>query len=530
MIAGMQVDSPRSTTQRWLRFLLPSALDFFFITLLFGLSCGALGRLLLRDADIGWHIRNGQQILQTHSVPRVDPFSSSMGGKPWFAWEWLYDAVIAAIHHVFGLNGVVFYTAAIIAATFVVALYVGLRRGGSLPLTLFLLILSLGSAAVHFLARPHVISWLFSVIWFDLLDSAAQSEARDRRLYWLPLIMALWANLHGGFVLGFGLLAVYLIAGAIEYFTRPDQRVRIGPWLKHLSLISTLTFAASFLNPYGYQLHLHVYRYLSDRFLMDRISEFLSPDFHSPAQQCFAILLLITFVVLATARRRLPLAQLLLILFAAYAGFYATRNLPSSSLLIALVIAPVLSETIANAGRNANLRLWLRKLFSGTQSFSERVGAMERQLHGHLWLVVVFVLGLWACAHHGRIGSTQFINAYFDAKRFPVQAVDVIAQRGIHEPVFSLDYWGGYLIYRLYPETKVVVDDRHDFYGDQFFKDFLRVVLAQPGWDEALNKLHVNWVLMPTESTLANMLRLSSTWESAYQDETAVLFQRRVAQ
>src|SRR5574337_510365 len=108
-----------------------ATLDFFFITLLFGLSCGALGRLLLRDSDIGWHIRNGQQILQSYSIPRTDTFSSSMSGRPWFAWEWLYDVLIAAIHHVFGLNGVVFYTAAIIAATFVLALYVGLRRGGS---------------------------------------------------------------------------------------------------------------------------------------------------------------------------------------------------------------------------------------------------------------------------------------------------------------------------------------------------------------------------------------------------------------
>lgn len=522
----MQADSPRSNSPRWIYFLLPSALDIFFITLLLGLSCGALGRLLLRDADIGWHIRNGQQILATHAVPHNDPFSSSMEGKPWYAWEWLYDAVIAAIHHVFGLNGVVFYTAAIIAVTFVLALHVGFKRGGNLPVTLFLLIVTLGAAAVHFLARPHVLSWLFTVIWFDVLDSAV--ESRDRRIYWLPLLMIVWVNLHGGFVLGLILLFVYLAAGSIEYLMHGGQREQRGRWLKKLGMISVLCFAASFVNPYGYQLHLHVYRYLSDRFLMDRISEFLSPDFHGAAQQCFAILLMIALVALATARRRPTPAQMGVILFAAYAGFYATRNLPTSSLLITLIIAPVLSRTLAEAGESSGMKPWVRRVFSRVHSYSERVGNMEMKLEGHVWLIVVFVLGMWACAHQGRVGGTQFINAYFDSKRFPVEAAEVIAQRGIREPILCVDYWGGYLIYRLYPDNKVVADDRHDFYGDQFFKDFLRIMLVQPDWKETLDKLQGNLVLVPTESSLANILRMTPGWETSYQDGTAVLFSRKL--
>jgi len=151
---------------------------------------------------------------------------------------------------------------------------------------------------------------------------------------------------------------------------------------------------------------------------------------------------------------------------------------------------------------------------------------LEKDLHGHLWLVVVFVLGLWACAHQGRIGSTQFINAYFDDKRFPVEAAEVVAARGIKGPIFSLDYWGGYLIYRLYPETQVVADDRHDLYGDEFLKEYLKAVLVQPGWDGALDGLRVDWVLMPVDSPLANMLRLKAGWGLEFEDTTAVMFGR----
>jgi hypothetical protein len=514
----------------WVRFLVPSVADLLFAVLLFGLSCGALGRLLLRDAGIGWHIRNGQQMLLTHAITRTDSFSSTMNGKTWYAWEWLYDVVFAVIHHAMGLNGVVFYSAAIIAATFVLTLHLGLRRGGNLPITLFLLILALAASAVHFLARPHVLSWLLTVVWFELLDSAASGPASEqrRRLLWLPVVMLLWVNVHGGFVLGFVLLAVYLAGGAIEYATNRERRDEIAAWLKRLGGVSLLVAAASFVNPYTYQLHLHVYHYLTDRFLMNRISEFLSPDFHGAAQQCFAALVLITIVAVASAQRKPGATHLLVLLAAVYGGFYATRSLPTSSLLMVLIIAPVISQSVGRLGENPDVAAWLRGLASWAHSFGRRMETLEKSLSGHFWLMLVFVLGLWACAHQGRIGSTQFINAYFDDKRFPVEATEVMAQRGIRGPIFSLDYWGGYLIYRLYlyPGTQVVTDDRHDMYGDGFLKDYLRAVLVQPGWDGALDKLQVDWVLMPADSPLANILRLKGGWQSVYEDKTAVLFRR----
>ena len=496
----------------------------FFIVLLAGLSCGALGRLLLRDADMGWHIRNGQQMLLTHAITRVDPFSSTMGGQTWYAWEWLYDLLIGTIHQVFGLNGVVFYTAAIVAVAFVLALQAALRRGASLPVTLLILVVALGASAIHFLARPHVVSWLFAVIWWDTLDSAA--EAPDKRIFWLPLLMVLWVNLHGGFVLGFLLLGVYIAAGAVDYFFQGERRREIAAWLRQLGIVTVLCLLASLVNPFTYHLHVHIVHYLSDRFLMDRISEFLSPDFHGVAQQCFAILLLITIVTLASARRRPTAARIFVVLLATYIGFYATRNLPTSALLISIVIAPIITETVHEAGSDAAIVSWLRRLLAWLDRFGSRVGEMEMQFRGHAWIVLAFVLGLWACMNHGKLGSEQVIHAYFDEKKFPVAAVNTIAMRQIHDPIFTLDYWGGYVIYRLYPQNKVVVDDRHDLYGDQFFKNYLKVVWAQEGWDQTLAEMHANWVLVPTDSTLAGILRITSGWRMEYDDEVAEVFRR----
>ncbi len=496
--------------------------------MLLGLSCGALGRLLLRDAGIGWHIRNGQLMLQTNSITRVDSFSATMNGQPWYAWEWLYDVLIAAIHHVFGLNGVVFYSAAIMAAAFVLVFHLAMRRGGSLPIAFFLLVLSMGASAIHFLARPHVLSWLLTVVWFELLDSAAYvaGPEKDRRFFCLPVLMLLWVNLHGGFLLGFALLAVYLIGGVIAYFTDHERRDATGRWLKRLGLVSVLSLLASFINPYGYKLHLHIYRYLSDQFLMNHVSEFLSPDFHGVAQQCFAVMLLVTIAALASARRKPQPSRLLVILLAAYSGLYASRNLPVSSMLLTLTVAPLLSETVARASENSGVSAWLRSLLSRMHSFGVRMEKLEARFQGHLWLVIVFVLGLWACLHGGRLGSAQLLNAYFDDKRFPVEAAQVIADRGVREPIFCPDQWGGYLIYRLYPQTKVLVDDRHDLYGDQFFKDYLRVVFVQPGWNKVLDQGHVSWILVQKDSSLGTILGQTPPWKLVHEDRTAVLFHR----
>jgi hypothetical protein len=154
------------------------------------------------------------------------------------------------------------------------------------------------------------------------------------------------------------------------------------------------------------------------------------------------------------------------------------------------------------------------------------MGKMEFCFDGHLWPIALAVLGFTVCLHPGYLGSRQVMDSHFDAKRFPVQAVNAIAQGDNHAPIFAPDYWGGYLIYRLYPQTLVVVDDRHDLYGEQFLKDYLRVTRVAPGWDEVLDNKHVTRVLAPAESSLANILRETAGWQIRYEDKVAVLFER----
>jgi hypothetical protein len=519
--------SASSFSPSWIHFALPSVTDLIFILVLALLSYSVLSARLLGDAGIGWHIRNGELMLRTHTVTRADPFSYTMSGRPWLAWEWLYDAIIGVVHQSLGLNGVVFFTALVIALTFVLTFRILLARGSLLQISVALLLLAMGAAMIHFLARPHVLSWLFTVIWFQVLDSAEVAPENRRRLLWLPLLMLLWVNLHGGFLFGLALLGLDWLAGMVRYLrTGTEGRQGAAAWVKQLSAMGALSFLATFANPYGYRLHAHIYRYLSNRFLMNHIDEFRSPDFHGVAQECFAVLLVITIVALAAARAKIRPSQLLVILFASYSGLYASRNLPVASILLVLVAGPMLSGAVRDAANSAELPDRTRNFLSRCSSFALRMGNLELSLRGHLWPVAAVIFGLFVCIQHGRVGSHQLMNAHFDVKKFPVAAVQVIAERGIHEPIFSLDSWGGYFIYRLYPEMKVFVDDRHDLYGEQFLREYLTAIRLAPGWDQVLDGKRVNWVLMPGDSTLANMLKETHRWRIIYADDVAVLLER----
>ena len=521
-------DSAHPPAPGWVRYLLPSVSDLIFLVLLISLCCGVFAPRLLGDAGIGWHIRNGELMLRTHSITRTDPFSATMSGKTWYAWEWLYDVLIADIHKHMGLNGVAFFTALVIAATFALTFRLVLVRGGSAPAAVILLALAIGAGAIHLLARPHVLSWLLAVIWFQLLDSweTAVGHTVDRRLFWLPVLMVLWVNVHGGFLVGFILLGLYLTGGLIRYLAaaHPGRRQAAGHRLKHLGVIAALSLLASLINPYTFALYGHIYEYLSNRFLMDHIEEFRSPNFHGLAEQCFVALLLITIVALTLTREKPRLSRLLVVLFAAASGMFAARNLPVSALLLVLIAAPMISRSLAGEGADSELPGWLRKLLSRFDLFRARMGGMEESLHGHLWPVIAVGLGLGVCAHGGRLGPAQLMSAHFDPERFPVQASEQILQRGIQQPIFCPDDWGGYLIYRLYPRNKVIVDDRHDLYGEAFLKEYLKVIRVEPGWEEVLKREHVGVVLAPTGSALAGGLEGRTGWEKVYGDETASLF------
>ena len=369
--------APSSFAQR---FLLPSVRDIIFIFLFWSLLAGPLSNRPLADADIGWHIRTGELILATHSLPRTDPFSSTMQGQPWFAWEWLYDLLLGILHQACGLNGVVWLCALLVAAIFALLLSQLLRRGTGLLLAIVLMLLAEAAATIHLYARPHIVSWLFSLLWFVALERWEKwKSGRGRRARslprWLPWFfpasMLLWVNLHGGWLFGMALLGIYTFAAFVESSRSQDAfaAIRAAHRARAMAAACVASALATLVNPYGWRLHAHIYRYLSDRYLMNHIDEFRSPDFHGWAQRSFAVILALVLIAFAGNRKKLRLSQLLVVLLAAYAGFYSSRNLPVSSMLLVLIAGPILWESFAALADKPGAWRWVRRGASRISGF-----------------------------------------------------------------------------------------------------------------------------------------------------------------
>jgi hypothetical protein len=453
-----------------------------------------------------------------------------MPGQPWIDWEWFYDAGLGIVHRAMGLNGVVWLAALVMATTMTLLLWQLLKSGTGLPLAIVLMLLAEAAAAIHMFARPHIVSWLLTLAWFIALERWEQGNAPRWVRWFFPVSMALWVNLHGGWLLGIALLAMFALAALVESQRAADAIARIQGAKRARAMHGALAWSAlaTLVNPYGWRLHAHIYRYLSDRYLMDKIVEFRSPDFHGWAQRSFAVILALLLIAFAGSRRQVRLSQLFVTLLAVYAGLFATRNLPVSSMLLALVAGPMLWKSLASLAERPGAWSAVRRGAARATSFAARMGEQELELRGHLWPVLAVVGALAVCLHGGWLASRQIVHAQFDSRHVPVAAAEFLAREGSRDPVFAPDWWGGFLIYRLYPARQVVIDDRHDLYGEERFREYLILTQGEPGWKKVLEQWQIRTAVLPAGETLASLLReLPDDWQPVYEDKVAVVFESR---
>ena len=188
--------------------LLPSLTDVMFLMQVVLLLTTREGvGILLGDGDTGWHIRTGDWILQNGRVPDRDIFSFSKAGEPWFAWEWLWDAAFAWLHRAGGLPLVALASLLVISVTFTLLFRFAGRKCGNVIIAAAMTLIAMMASIIHWLARPHLFTLLFVVIFSIVLDRVR--EGLTRLLWWLPPLTVLWTNLHGGFFLGVVLIFCY---------------------------------------------------------------------------------------------------------------------------------------------------------------------------------------------------------------------------------------------------------------------------------------------------------------------------------
>ncbi|HVN79082.1 MAG TPA: hypothetical protein VMW38_08795, partial [Terriglobia bacterium] len=287
------------------RWLLPSLKDLLFLLFLFILMTPTNSNVL-SDADTGWHIRNGEHLLQTRNWVYTDVFSYSHLGGRWYAWEWLADLTMALIHQFTGLNGIVIWANLTIALTFTWLFGWLVQRGADVFFSLTFTLIGGFAASLHWLARPHLFTLLFTLILYMQLEGI-QARGTGKRLWMLPALFVVWVNLHPGFVVGLVLLAIYGIGNLLSIKIWRDAQIQVEnkKRAKLFFMLFIVCILASLINPYGASLYGHIgSSFLHSSFLADHINEWASPDFHTTVTKAYEFLLLSSIVVMGISFRR----------------------------------------------------------------------------------------------------------------------------------------------------------------------------------------------------------------------------------
>ena len=508
MAPTLTVAPPRIPRRGW-GLAKPSLVDLFFPILLLA----AFGRTqswqaLLADGDTGWHIRTGEFILQTGTVPFRDLFSFSRPGEPWFAWEWLADVVFALLHRWHGLGAVAAFSAVVLCGSAVLLLCWLLRRGVGLFIAVAVTLACVSASSVHYLARPHIFSLPLVTLTLWILD---EDRRKHTRWVWaMPPLFALWANLHGGFVGG---MAVVFLAAAVAAGERRWRAFR------HYGVLGVLAGAATLLNPYGWRLHGHILHYLGSSWILDNVLEFQSPRIRSENMLVFAALLLAGVALAGFSFAQGRKLEAALVLAWGFAALRSARHVPLYALAAAPVIASACAARWEAASRRAPARAALRLLWELSRDFGQSCRAGP-------WMAVLGGAALWMALPRAPLAD-------FPATRFPVAAVahaaDTLAPVARMPRILTSDQWADYLIFRLYPRQRVFFDGRSDFYGPRVGADYQALLSCGPGWRQALDRYGFEAALLPLDWPLGSLLEREPAWRVEYRDLVAVLLVRRNA-
>lgn len=518
--AEAKLERAQERPSRLLR-LFPSLTDVAFLMPVFFLFLTMGGASRMLEGDTGWHLRTGEWILANGRVPDHDLFSFTKPGEPWFAWEWLWDVIFGWMHARWGLAAVVLASLAVICLTSALLYRLALRKAGNPIVAIAVTWAAMAASSIHWWARPHVFTMLFVVIFYGVLDR--HYEGARARLWLLPLLMVVWTNLHGGFVAGLVLIGAYAAGEIVAAAVEADPALRRAALKRSLPYLATgaACFAATFVNPYGWRLHVHIAKSLGADSPMYRfISEWMSVSFHPTSSRYFEALIVLGAAAALWCLLERRFVYAILLLGWMHQALVAARHIP----IFALVAAPVVGEALVEAGRRlagSPMARWVRRGAGFIEELGAEARLFERVPRVHLVSLAALVL----------VGALMFAPtpprrflADYDREKYPLEAIERLGAEALAGNIFSNDEWGDYLIYRLYPGTRVFVDGRVDFYGSKFAEEYVDAMAVKDKWEQTLARHGVRTALLAKDSALAATMKASANWEKVYEDGVAILF------
>ncbi|WP_291867323.1 hypothetical protein [Bradyrhizobium sp.] len=447
------------------------------------------GNRLLIDPDTMWQITVGQWIIDHGAAPETDVYSFTMRGQPWISTQWLAQVIYAKVYAAFGWSGPVVLAAGAIAATFAL-LTRFLSRHLSESTTLVFVAAALALTAPHAVARPHVLALPLMVGWVGGMFAAADRRAAPS--FWLLPLMALWANLHGGFVLGLALIAPI----ALDAVWSAEARLR-QPLIVRWAAFGIAALLTSFATPYGWNALLASQKILGLGAALPLIMEWKPPDFGSlgALEVC-----LLAGIGLALYRGiQLPPLRIVLLLGLVHMALAQSRAGEILALLGPLVLAAPLARQIGGADN------------------VDPNATPPRRGVPFAAVAVVMLAGTLAYASVHRFEPHPSGS--------PVAAVAALKQLNLARVFNDYDF-GGYLIAN---GVAPFIDGRTELYGEKFFVDHNAAsgLMKPENLFRLLEQYKIEATLMRTQSAATKLLDHVDGWQKVYADDIATIHLRK---
>ena len=452
------------------------------------------GRQFAVDPDMWWHVKTGEMILATGHWPTVDAYSFTVHGQPWIAYEWLGDVVMGAVARIGGLRGL---DALLIAlgAVVMIALYVfGTLRSGNSKAGFVAAAALVSLATPSFNMRPQMLGYLFLVVTLIALELFRQGK--QWAVCFLPPLLLIWVNTHGSFIIGLGVILVYLVCGLKEFRVggieakewTPKQRIR-------LELVFLLCLAVLPITPYGTRVAVYPFDMaVAQPINVANVLEWHSMPFDLVVGKIFLVLVFGFFAAQIALGLKWRLEELTL--------FLGGVAMACVHLRFVLLFVPFFTPLLATVAAR-----WLPRYDATKNKYV---------------LNAVLMAGVIAAMVH-YFPSRAFLEAKV-AEKFPAKAVDYLREHPTPGPMFNNYGFGGYLVWS---GEKVFVDGRGDLYErGGVFSDYLQVVQVKPAALAVLRNYGIQSCLIERGATLGSLLKVTPEWRELYSDSTSEIFVR----
>lgn len=458
--------------------------------------------------DIGRHLKIGEMIWQTKEIPRTNLFSFTEPNFSFINHHWLSEIVFFGIFSFFGFTGLILVKAILIFMAFLLLFFAIREHARSWPILISLLI-SIFIFIERTEVRPEIFSFIILAFFlFALLRS--KYENIHRYIWFLPIAQIFWVNFHISFFIGPFLISAFLIDNLIN---------GSGGNIKSVISIWILTIAASFVNPNGVQGALLPFKILNEYgySIVENQTLFFLADFFNFNLSIFvfksSVALMIISLILTVKKSRPRIFEIIISSFFIYAGFRMLRNLP----LYALASFPILAITLTDISDFVEKR-WSAGIKKHDNIFKIAVSV-------GLILLIIFVL---AGSFYKYTNSSKTFG--FSVPNGLERAVDFVRDNKIKGPMFNNFDIGGYLIWRLYPEEKVFIDNRPEAYPVRFFNEIYKPMQeSKEKWTEFSERYNINFIFFShTDATSWGQDFLEDIvenpgWKTVYINENAII-------